>query len=245
MDHEIYLQMREVEDRHWWFAARRRILQRVISSLSLPDQARVLDVGCGTGGNLKLLSQFGQVSAMEMDDTARNLAQARNIADVRAGKLPDGIPFPGQHFDLIVLLDVLEHINDDAGSLIALKSILAPNGHVVLTVPAFPFLWSQHDEVHHHKRRYRTAGLRRVIQGAGLEVVYMTHYNMWLFPAIAMARLAQRFLPSRENKPELKAPASLPNMLLETLFGSERFLVPRARLPLGVSLLAVLEVSVN
>lgn len=87
MDHEIYLQMREVEDRHWWSTARRHILQRVINSLSVPHQARVLDADCGTGGNLKLLSRFGQVSAMEMDDTARNPAQARNIADVRAGRL--------------------------------------------------------------------------------------------------------------------------------------------------------------
>lgn len=245
MRHEVYLQMREVEDRHWWFTARRRILRRVISSLSLPDQARVLDVGCGTGGNLKLLSRFGQVSAMEMDDTARNLAQARNIADVRAGKLPDEIPFPGRHFDLIVLLDVLEHIDDDAGSLIALKSILAPNGHVVLTVPAFPFLWSRHDDIHHHRRRYRAAGLRRVIQSVGLDVVHMTYYNMWLFPAIAMARLAQRLLPVGGKESELKVPASLSNKLLETLFSSERFLVTRARLPLGVSLLAVLKASVD
>ena len=220
-------------------------MQRVISSLSVPDQARVLDVGCGTGGNLELLSQFGQVSAMEVDDTARNLAQTRNIADVRAGRLPDGIPFPRQHFNLIVLLDVLEHIDDDAGSLIALKSILAPNGHVVLTVPAFPFLWSQHDEIHHHKRRYRAAGLRRVIQGASFEVEYMTYFNMWLFPAIAIARLVQRVLPIGENKPKLKVPASLFNKLLETLFSSERFLVPRTRLPLGASLLAVLKAGVD
>lgn len=243
MEHEIYLQMREVEARHWWFAARRRILRRVISSLALPDNARVLDVGCGTGGNLGLLSEFGKVSAMEVDDTARNLAQARNIADVRGGGLPDRIPFSGRHFNLILLLDVLEHIDDDAGSLIALKAVLAPNGYVVLTVPAFPFLWSRHDEIHHHKRRYRAEDLRRLFRRAGLDLVHMTYFNMWLFPAVALVRLARRFIRSGESKSDLKIPASLFNKLLEVVFSSERFLVPRTRLPLGVSLLAVLKAS--
>jgi SAM-dependent methyltransferase len=243
MDKQIYLNMREVEDRHWWFIGRRRIVESVIQSLQLPHDADILDAGCGTGGNLGLLARYGQVAGVELDATARELANQRQLGEVLPGRLPDGLPFASGSFDLVVLLDVLEHLEDDCASLTALANLLKPGGRIVLTVPAFPLLWSPHDEAHHHKRRYRAATLRAVIERAGLETAYLSYFNTWLFPLIASVRLLQRLLPPGGS--ELAVPAAPVNNALTTLFASEAQLIPQARLPFGVSLLAVLKSPEN
>ena len=236
----IYSQMHDVEDKHWWFVARRQIIQSVLSALKLPEGARILDVGCGTGGNLAMLQTFGVVSAMEMDDDARQMANARQLAHVSPGRLPDGLLFPEQRFDLIVMLDVLEHIEDDVASLAELKSRLTANGRIVLTVPAFQALWGPHDVMHHHKRRYRAAHLQDVARASGLITEYISYYNLWLFPLVALVRLMQRFLPVKEQQ-ALKLPVDGLNTLLTKIFASEQRLIPRRTLPFGVSLVAVLK----
>jgi SAM-dependent methyltransferase len=231
--------MRSLEERHWWFAARRKIVGEILTSLALPEHARILDAGCGTGGNLQFLSQFGDVTGVELDDGAAALARERGSWPVLKGSLPDGMPFVGQQFDLIVLLDVLEHIDDDAGSMCALADLLAPGGYLVLTVPAFPFLWSPHDEEHHHKRRYRAAGLRAVIANAGLRLSYLSHFNTWLFPMVAAVRLVRKVFPANEVGSDVQLPGPAVNRMLQTVFGSERRWIGRLRMPFGVSLLAV------
>lgn len=240
VDPFIYAQMREVEDKHWWFVARRQILQSILATLELPEEAHILDAGCGTGGNLAMLQTFGVVSAMEVDDDARQLANARQLAHVSPGHLPDGLHFPQQRFDLIVLLDVLEHIEDDVASLAALQAQLTANGRIVLTVPAFQALWGPHDVIHHHKRRYRAAQLQDVARASGLVTEYLSYYNLWLFPIVALVRLMQRFLPAQGSQ-ALKLPADGLNTLLTKLFASERHFIPRRTLPFGVSLVAVLK----
>lgn len=240
MDHSIYLKMREVEDRHWWFVARREIVRNVLSRLGLPDQARILDAGCGTGGNLAMLNGFGQVEAMEMDDKARQLANARQQAKVLPGRLPDDLPFPRHRFDLITLLDVLEHINDDQAALAALRGLLKPAGRLLLTVPAFQMLWGPHDDDHHHQRRYRATGLGNTARTAGFSVDYLSYFNFWLFPLVTLARLAQRWATSPGDD-GLTIPMAPLNRMLGGLFASERFFIPAARLPFGVSLIAVLK----
>lgn len=239
MDPHIYQQMRSLEDQHWWFLSRRRIVGQMLASIDLPKQARILDAGCGTGGNLNFLSEFGEVTAVELDDGAATLARERGNWTVLKGSLPDNMPFTGQQFDLIVLLDVLEHIGDDAASLRALRKLLAPRGYLVLTVPAFPFLWSAHDEEHHHKRRYRANGLQEIIEGAGLRIQYLSYFNTWLFPLVAAIRLVRRVVPAGEVGHDVKLPKPVINRMLETLFSSERLWIGRHRMPFGVSLLAV------
>lgn len=240
MDRAIYQRMRELEDRHWWFAGRRNIMQHILSSLDLSKAPAILEAGCGTGGNLPLLARFGDVTGIEADDEAIALARGRGVCRVLKGYLPDGIPFTDERFDLIALIDVLEHIEDDVGSLTALGSLLAPGGYLVMTVPAFPFLWSRHDEEHHHKRRYTASSLRQVIGQAGLQIQYLTYYNTWLFPIVAAARLAARLLPADDVGHDLRLPNARINALLEAVFSSERHLVNRVRMPFGISLLAVL-----
>lgn len=241
MDARIYLEMKQVEDRHWWFVGRRRIVSAVLSSLvraSRPDSLRILDAGCGTGGNLAMLAGFGMVTGLEYEPLAAQLARSRGPWPVVQGALPHDVPLPARHFDLIVMTDVLEHIDDDAGALRAVAGLLGPDGSLVLTVPAFPFLWSRHDQQHHHKRRYTATTLRAVFAATDLEIVKLSYFNFWLFPLIAMARLLGR------NQAEcaevsLRVPPAPINRALAALFGGERWLLRWAGLPFGVSLLAV------
>ena len=243
MEKSIFQSMSRVEDRHWWFVARRHILNKLISGLKLPKNAAILEAGCGTGGNLKMLSAHGNLSALEYDAAARMLANARGVIEARPGALPDEIPFAGP-FDLIALLDVLEHLEHDEASLAALAGKLAPGGRLLLTVPAFMFLWSRHDTSHHHHRRYTLPQLKKLLNRAGLRVTFSSYFNFWLFPLIAFVRLLERWKkpkPAREADGVLSVPPAPLNALLKGIFGSEAALLPRIRLPFGVSIVVVAE----
>ncbi len=189
MERAIYDRMAEIDAEHWWFAARRRIVSALIAARApQKPSARILEVGAGTGSNLAMLRGFGSLDAIEPDARARALASRRGGFPVVGGFLPDRIDLPDHRYDLIVLLDVLEHIEEDAGSLRVLRGKLAPGGRLVLTVPAAPWLWSAHDVAHHHKRRYTARTLRAACHAGGLAVRHMSHFNTLLYPAIAMAR---------------------------------------------------------
>lgn len=240
MDRAIYDRMAEIDGEHWWFAARRAIVMRLIDAqTALPAQARILEVGAGTGSNLAMLQGYGRVDAIEPDDTARALASRRSGIEVVGGFLPHGVTLEDGRYDLIVLLDVLEHIEDDHGTLRFLASKLAPGGRMVLTVPAAPWMWSAHDRVHHHKRRYTARTLRAAFRAGGFRVRHMSHFNSLLFPLIAAVRILHRLI-GRDSSDEAM-PAPPVNALLRHVFAAERFLVARGSLPFGVSLLAVAE----
>lgn len=234
MDPSAYREMAETEGRHWWFTGRRCILERLISGLDLPKPARIAEIGCGTGGNLEMLSRFGEVRAMEADDDARAIALDKTARrfDIRPGRCPDRIPFDSTSFELVCLLDVLEHIEDDVATLQAVRGLLAPGGQAVITVPAYRWLWSAHDEFLHHKRRYTAGELRAKATQAGLQVARLSYFNTLLFPLAAAARLL-----GLEGTAVPPAPV---NALLHAVFSAERFAVGRLPLPFGVSLLAVL-----
>ncbi len=238
MDPKAYDQMAQLEDVHWWFVARRQILSRVLQTLLLPPQAQILEAGCGSGGNLAMLAAFGTVWGMELSESARQRAQARNIGVIQAGHLPDRIPFEGQRFHLIAVLDVLEHLDHDQAALRALADRLEPEGSFLITVPAYPWLWSRHDDLNHHKRRYTRPQLLQVLDQAGLKVEQISFFNTLLFPLIAGIRLAQRALRQAE-KDDLTLPAPLVNRILTGIFSLERFWITRLPMPFGVSLMVV------
>jgi SAM-dependent methyltransferase len=239
MDRSIYTRMAEVEDQHWWFVARRRILAAAIGRLGLPPGARILEVGSGTGGNLAMLSAFGEVIGIEPDEAARAHAVAKGGFDVRPGFLPDGLPPDIGRFDLLAGFDVIEHLDDDATCLRALLACLKPGGRAVFTVPAFAFLWSRHDELHHHKRRYTRAGFQAVIAGAGFADIRATYFNTVLFPLIAGVRLLRNAAMPGRGDADDRMPAPAVNAMLQALFAGERHVVGRVPLPAGVSLMAV------
>lgn len=240
MHPEAYLEMAATESTHWWFRGRRRIIDRVIDSMALPRAARILEAGSGTGGNLSMLSHHGSVSAFELDDHARELATEKTAGrfTLRSGSCPHDIPFPGEQFDLICMFDVLEHIDEDVPTLAALRTHLAAGGRVLVTVPAYPWLWSSHDAFLHHKRRYTLRSLRQALAAGGLTVDRITYFNMLLLPLAVLGRLKDRLMP-RERSSGTAVPPAPVNAALGAILSSERNLLTRFDLPAGVSLLAI------
>jgi SAM-dependent methyltransferase len=189
-----------------------------------------------------MLSRYGKVSAVEMDETARSIAMEKTggSIDIRLGSFPEDRPFIEEKFDLICLFDVLEHIEEDMATLVALKGLLAKGGRVLITVPAYGWLWGVHDEFLHHKRRYSEMELRHKIGMAGLHTRKLTYFNTILFPLVALIRLKDRF-SVRQTSSGTKIPCTPVNSFLTKLFGSERFFLRHFGFLFGVSLLAVLE----
>lgn len=243
MNPELYDAHDRLEDQHWWFEGRRRVIREVLRRHLLPRaHRRLLDVGCGTGGMFPLLMEFGEVDGAEASPDA--LERARRKFPQRRIE-PCALPhtLPQGSWDVLTAFDVIEHLDDPIESLRLMRSRLPFDGQVVVTVPAFQFLWSHHDEVNQHRRRYSRLDLVSQLSSAGLRVTFVSYYNTLLFPAVAGARLLERLLPSRFTPASAdsdleETPAPL-NRVLTTLFGSERLAVGRAQLPFGVSLIAV------
>ena len=239
MERKVYDQMARLDSCHWWFTARRRILDGVIERIVRPPKdARILELGAGTGHNLAMLSRFGQVEASELDPVARNIAGERLGRPVIEAALPDLSMFPAGAYDLVALLDVLEHVTDDKGSLTAILERLKPGGALLLTVPINPWMWSAHDVAHHHHRRYRKHEIRKLAIDAGYEIDMLSPFNSLLFPPIAAVRLVGKLTGKDDSDDAL--PSAPINKALDTIFGLEKGLIGRVPLPFGVSLIAVL-----
>lgn len=237
MERQTYDRMRVLEQTHWWFTARRDILASEIGRLPLPKPARILEVGCGPGGNLELLKTFGEVRAIEPDEESRAYAAERSGCIVEGGLLPDGLPDLGGPFDMVAAFDVVEHVDDDWGAVAALGGLLKPGGFLVTTVPAYQWMWSEHDAHHHHKRRYTLADYRKRFDRAGLKVRRATYFNSVLFPPIAAVRLAKNAAGLKGDDEGLPSPAL--NGILRGLFGAEKALLKATDLPFGVSILVI------
>jgi SAM-dependent methyltransferase len=238
MEAAVYQRMAADEDAHWWFRGRRAFLERLLGTLDLPSgPSRVLEVGCGTGGNLALLRQFGRLDAVEFDSAARTIAQGKSGFPIGFCELPSRIDAAEGCYDLIALLDVLEHVEDDVGSLKAVAAKAKAGGYILITVPAHPWLWSAHDVVHHHKRRYTRRTLKRTIAEAGLSLASIGAFNMLLLPAALAQRAAKRMLGDRSADDRM--PSAQLNSLLTWIFTIERHFAGRVPMPIGLSLFAV------
>ena len=239
MERKVFDQMAQLDSRHWWFTARRRILDGVIERVVKPPKdARILELGAGTGHNLAMLSRFGTVEASELDAIARQLASDRLGRPVVEAALPDLSMFPTDSYDLVALLDVLEHVPDDESSLRSIKQLLKPGAALLLTVPINPWMWSAHDVAHHHHRRYRKQEIRKLAEDAGYAIDLISPFNSLLFPPIAAVRLAGKLTGKDDSDDAM--PSAPVNTILDTVFGLERSLIGRVPMPFGVSLVAVL-----
>lgn len=239
MDRDVYDRMAQHDATHWWYVARRRILAELIAKhIRPPSGGRILEVGCGTGHNFEMLGQFGTVDAIEIDDGARAIAETRLGRPILTAPLPALTGIADASYDMIALLDVLEHIADDRASLASLRQKLKPGGKIVLTVPANPWMWSAHDRAHHHHRRYTQDGLAQIVRQAGLQINLISHFNSLLFPVAAVARLVGKLTGKTSSDDQM--PSAPVNSVLTHIFGLERHLVGRVPLPAGVSIVAIL-----
>jgi SAM-dependent methyltransferase len=235
MDRDLRDTLAVVEERHWWFEGRRRIVGSFVGRL---DRAGpILEVGCGNGANLPLLARFGALSAVEPDPDDRARAQQRNCGPVHEGSLPDNLPVAKNAFQTVLALDVIEHVEDDGAALSALQSLLTPRGTLIVTVPANPWMWSRHDTRNGHFRRYSVDSLRRAMQGSGLTVERISHFNSLLFVPSVMVRVLGRFL--RLDGSGTGVPPGPLNWILMKLLASEARLLRHFDLPFGVSLIAI------
>jgi SAM-dependent methyltransferase len=238
MERAAYREMAELDQQHWWYRARRAILADLIRrEVAPPPEARILEIGCGTGHNLEMLGRFGQLDAIELDDESRAIAQKRLGRDVMSARLPELAGIPDRHYDLVAALDVIEHIDEDAGAVAAIAAKLKPGGKFVMTVPAHPWMWSAHDVVNHHKRRYSKRDLRRLIEGSPLQLQKLGYLNSLLFPLAVADRVTSKL--RGKDDADVKLPSAPVNSALEAVFAAERHLVGRLPLPPGLSLFAV------
>ena len=242
MERIVYDRMAELDERHWWYRARRDVLRELIRRrIELPADPHILEVGCGTGHNFQMLRPFGRLDAIEVDGEARAIASRRLGHAVMDAPLPELLGVPPRSYDLIAMLDVLEHIDDDRAALKALAERLRPGGRLLITVPAHPWMWSAHDVVNHHKRRYTKRSFRAAVGEAGLKLEMLAWFNSLLFPLAAAARVAGR-ITGKEDSDDKLPPAPV-NRMFEWLFGLERYAIGRVPLPPGVSLAAIASAS--
>jgi SAM-dependent methyltransferase len=241
VNRDYELQTHRVEDRHWWYRGRRRVLSRTIERLGLPAPARILDAGCGSGRNMVDLARRGTVTGVEISPTSVELARARRVGEVVEGSVM-AMPFAERSFDFAVCLDVIEHLPDDRAALRELRRVLAPDAPLLVTAPAYQWLWSGHDKINHHCRRYSRDTLEQAARDAGWECVYITHFNALLLPvAIALRALDRLHTGTTESSLDLWVPPAPLNWLLEKPLALEAEAIGRGgKIPVGLSLLAVL-----
>ncbi|MEO6225241.1 MAG: class I SAM-dependent methyltransferase [Sphingomicrobium sp.] len=238
MDRSVYQQMAELDQRHWWYRARREVLASLIAREAKPPaNGHILELGCGTGHNLAMLSRFGTVDALELDGEARALAEKRLGRPVMSAQLPELKGVAKRRYDLIGAFDVVEHIADDAGALASIAVRLKPGGKFVMTVPAHQWMWSAHDVANHHQRRYSKRSLRALIEHSPLRLDKIGYFNSLLFPLAVVERLASKLRGKQDA--DLSLPPALLNAALGRAFAAERHLVGRLPLTPGLSLFAV------
>jgi SAM-dependent methyltransferase len=238
MERVVYQQMAELDDRHWWYRARRKIIADLIRrEAHLPPNGQILEIGCGTGHNLAMLAGFGNVEGLELDDEARAISEARLGRSIMSSPLPELAGVRDRHYDLIGAFDVIEHIDDDHAALASIATKLKPGARFIMTVPAHQWMWSAHDTVNHHKRRYSKNSLKALVQDSPMKLEKLGYFNSLLFP-LAVAERAASKLRGKEQA-DVKLPPAPLNRALETVFGAERYLAGRLPLPIGLSLFAV------
>ena len=230
----------EVEQSHWWHTGRRRILASFVAGICsrvTNRRARILDVGCGTGANLLMLSQYGDAEGVDVSEDALAFCRERGLDQVRQGA-GEELPYDDNTFDLVTAFDVVEHMDDDLAGLREMFRVLRPGGHALIFVPTFMFLWGVQDDVSNHRRRYRLPELRRVMEQAGFEIERSTYANITLFlPILLIRKLMQLTGIKTETENNINVPAF--NGVLGALFGAEGKVLRWMNLPFGVSGLCV------
>ena len=256
MQQHTYAIMRRVEESHWWFVGRRKIirsfLERIVRDLkpagteaaagTAPREQRdgslrILDVGCGTGANLEMLSEFGVAEGVDVSAEALSFCQARGLVHVKLGEA-EHLPYAAGSFDLVTGLDVVEHLDDDRAGLREMARVLRPAGRALVFVPAFMFLWGVQDDISNHRRRYTLPELKLALRESGFEVERASYVNLSFFAPILLGRLFMRatgLRPESENNITIGAL----NGVLGRILGAESSILRHVNFPFGVSVICV------
>ncbi len=237
MDNETFSNMSHQQEYHWWFRARKAILKNKISQLDLAPKSKILEIGCGTGANLSMLSHFGDTYALDKSEYALNIAKANNKGCFIKGELPSKLNISNQKFDLICIFDVLEHIKEDTESLSAISKHLKSDGKIIITVPSIPLLFGPHDIKLHHFRRYTKTELKNKLEMSGLKIDYLSHFNFTLLPIAVIARLIDLFRSKSSSLDNMPSPRV--NNILYKIFSAESIVLSHHTLPIGLSLLCI------
>lgn len=243
MNVDIYEQMYLTEKDNWWFKGRRELITEMVARACKPSWCgalKILDVGCGTGLNSKAFEEFGEIYGVDISKDALKFCRLRgNSTIIRANT--GYLPIKNNSFDLLLALDLLEHVEDDIGAIKEFFRILKPNGTLILTVPAFMFLWSDHDIALHHKRRYNKDSLVKVLKSSGYSIERLTCWNFFLFPMVAFIRLFSRGGKDEESgRYRLPDLSNIGNTILLWVLRVEKAAISRGyNFPIGVSIICI------
>jgi len=241
MQQHTYAIMNRVEDSHWWYVGRRAILEsfleRIIANRQSPiANRRILDVGCGTGGNLEMLEKFGAAEGVDVSDDALEFCQSKGLT-VHKG-LAEKLPFADETFDVVTALDVVEHLDDDIAGLSEMHRVLKIGGVTLIFVPAFMWLWGVQDDVSNHRIRYTKKQITERLRKSGFEIERATYANITFFAPILGGRTLMRITgikPESENNVNISAL----NGVFGKIFGAEKFWLKNFSFPFGVSIVMV------
>lgn len=239
MERSYYEQYYHLERNHWWFVIRSRIIKELINKYNNQEsRLRILNVGIATGATTFMLESFGDVVSSEYDAETCAFVEKEIGLEVIQASVTD-LPFESNSFDMVCAFDVIEHVEDDTRAILELERVLKPEGLMVITVPANMSLWSEHDLINHHFRRYEKKGLSMLLSGTKMKNLYLSYYNTLLFPAIKIARWLNTF-KTKEEKPksdfDIHTPTWL-NNILGFIFSLEIPLLKKIKFPFGVSLI--------
>ncbi len=238
MEEQAYRQQFQLENSHWWFEGRRAVMWALLGRAGVRDGARMLDAGCGTGRNLQEFGRLGTATGIDPAPEAIDFCRQRGIEGVARGTI-EHLEFADGSFDLLLATDVLEHLRDDRAALRELRRVAAPGATLLCTVPAYRWLWSGHDEEHHHFRRYTLRELRAALRAGGWRPLAESYFNTLLLPPIAAVRLLarRRRREAEAARPDLRLTPAALNGLLAWPMRAEAALIGRGlRLPAGVSI---------
>jgi SAM-dependent methyltransferase len=241
MQQHTYAIMDRVEDKHWWFVGRRAILESflvsIVDKLNKPaSETRILDIGCGTGANLEMLSQFGNAEGVDVSDAALEFCRGKGLS-VQMG-LAEKLPFEDETFDLTTALDVVEHLDDDIAGLKEMLRVTKRGGYSLIFVPAFMWLWGVQDDVSNHRIRYTKRQIVERLKKAGYSIERATYANWTFFAPIFAGRMLMKLTgikPESENNVNVSAL----NGVFGKLFSAERFWLKNFNFPFGVSIVVV------
>jgi SAM-dependent methyltransferase len=238
MEDWAYQEHYDMEDRHWWFRSRRRVIWALLHRAELPASPRILDAGCGTGRNVVEFGALGPTEGVDLSRQAVEFCHRRGLHGVREAAIED-LPFEDDGFDLVLATDVIEHLPEEGPALTELRRVARPDGRLIVTVPAYNWLWSQHDTSWHHYRRYTRATLRDRLRASGWEPTVETYFYSAILPPVALVRTFQR-LRSNGNgngKSDLHlSPGALDRWLELPVKGEAELIKRGVSLPAGVSL---------